>query len=158
MPAATDRPEPMSAAAVLSGLGSEELQPVGIFPTGFDPLDRVLDGGVRAGDLVLVGGAPGAGKTIAALQWARTMAEAGSTSIYACYEHSESSLLSRLLMMEAAEIMPDGENGGANGLRTVLRAVTGGRPSRASARLAARGGGGFRCRSAGRVRSKSSGP
>ena len=69
-------------------------------PTGFDPLDRILDGGVRAHDLFLVGGAPGVGKTIATLQWARHLADQGQTAIYACYEHDQTVLLARLLSLE----------------------------------------------------------
>jgi replicative DNA helicase len=70
------------------------------FATGFDPLDDVLSGGIRAQDLVLVGGRPGIGKTVASLQWARWMAMKGHTSIYVCYEHSPHSLLGRLLALE----------------------------------------------------------
>ena len=58
------------------------------FPTGFAPLDDVLHGGIRAQDLVLLGGRPGIGKTVASLQWARWMAMQGQTAIYVCYEHS----------------------------------------------------------------------
>src|SRR5206468_76422 len=67
-------------------------------------LDHTLGGGVRAGDLVLIGGSPGVGKTIVALQWARNMALAGHTVIYACYEHEESALLGRLLAVELGEM------------------------------------------------------
>ena len=74
------------------------------FPTGFEPLDAVLGGGVRAQDLVLVGGRPGIGKTIAMLQWARRVAMAGRHAVYACYEHSEDALLARLLCLELGEL------------------------------------------------------
>ncbi|MEX0658933.1 MAG: DnaB-like helicase C-terminal domain-containing protein [Egibacteraceae bacterium] len=70
------------------------------FPTGLWPLDAILEGGLRAHDLVLLGGVPGVGKTVAALQMARQMASTGSTAIYACFEHDESELLVRLLLME----------------------------------------------------------
>lgn len=73
------------------------------FPTGFEPLDAVLGGGVRAQDLVLVGGRPGVGKTVALLQWARRVAINGHRAVYACYEHSEDALLARLLCLEIAE-------------------------------------------------------
>jgi len=74
------------------------------FATGFDPLDLVLEGGIRAGDLMLVGGKPGQGKTIAALQWARHLALTGATSIVACYEHDEVTLLTRLLACELGDV------------------------------------------------------
>jgi replicative DNA helicase len=71
--------------------------------TGFSPLDQVLGGGVALGDLVLVGGKPGQGKTVAALQWARSMAAAGNSVVFACYEHDEVALLTRLLAAELGE-------------------------------------------------------
>src|SRR3954471_1679344 len=74
------------------------------FATGFAPLDDVLRGGVRAQDLVLLGGRPGIGKTVVALQWARWMAMQGQTSIVVCYEHSPHALLGRLLALELGSL------------------------------------------------------
>ena len=74
------------------------------FPTNFSPLDQVLAGGLRPGELVLVGGSPGVGKTVATLQWARNMALQGIPTIYVCYEHEESALLGRLLALELGEL------------------------------------------------------
>ena len=37
-------------------------------PTGFSPLDEVLNGGLRPGDLFVIGGPSGVGKTIFSLQ------------------------------------------------------------------------------------------
>jgi replicative DNA helicase len=73
------------------------------FGTGFHPLDDILNGGIRSGDLLLIGGKPGQGKTIAALQWARHMACTGHTAVFACYEHDEITLLTRLLACELGE-------------------------------------------------------
>lgn len=73
-------------------------------PTGFSVLDEILGGGLHAGELVLLGGPPGVGKTIAALQWARTAARAGQTAIFVCYEHSPTTLLVRLLGLETGEL------------------------------------------------------
>jgi len=73
------------------------------FASGFHPLDDVLNGGIRAGDLLIIGGKPGQGKTIAAPQWARHMARTGHTAIFACYEHDEVTLLTRLLACELGE-------------------------------------------------------
>jgi replicative DNA helicase len=72
-------------------------------PTGFQVLDEILGGGVRAGELLLLGGPPGVGKTICALQWARNLARAGHQVVFACYEHEPATLLVRLLGLEAGE-------------------------------------------------------
>lgn len=84
--------------------------------TGFGVLDDLLGGGMRAGELVLLGGPPGVGKTIAALQWARSVAREGRTAVFACYEHEPITLLIRLLGLEAGELGGDPEF-----TRTLLR-------------------------------------
>ena len=72
-------------------------------PTGFSPLDAYLHGGVRVGELFLVGGAQGVGKSTWALQLARHVAAGGhGRALYVCYEHSEEFLLERLIAMESA--------------------------------------------------------
>jgi replicative DNA helicase len=73
-------------------------------PTGFGILDDILGGGLRAGELLLLGGPPGVGKTITALQWAREVARDGRTAIFVCYEHEPTTLLVRLLGLEAGEV------------------------------------------------------
>jgi replicative DNA helicase len=73
-------------------------------PTGYRLLDDMLGGGLHTGDLVLLGGPPGVGKTIAALQWARAVAKAGHKAIFACYEHEPLTLLTRLLALEIGEL------------------------------------------------------
>jgi replicative DNA helicase len=70
------------------------------WPTGFSPLDDVLGGGLRAGELTLIGGAQGLGKTTFALQVARNAAAQGCASLYLCYEHREQDVLERLVGME----------------------------------------------------------
>ena len=70
-------------------------------PTGFPVLDGVLSGGLHVGELLLLGGAPGVGKTIMALQMARNIAKEGGQVLFACYEHEPTVLLTRLLSMEA---------------------------------------------------------
>ena len=76
--------------------------PGGPRPTGFHPLDELLGGGIRAGDLTVVTGRPGVGKTLLTLQWARHLARSGSTVLLASYEHRPADLLWRLLVSEAA--------------------------------------------------------
>lgn len=70
--------------------------------TGFVPLDTHLDGGLHAGDLALLAGAQGSGKTTMALQVARNACAAGDTVVFVCYEHTPAQLLERLVVMEAA--------------------------------------------------------
>ncbi|GAB4549683.1 MAG: hypothetical protein OHK0023_14630 [Anaerolineae bacterium] len=71
-------------------------------PTGFDPLDGFIGGGLRRTELVLLGGAQGVGKTIAALQMARNIAmRPDQFAFYLSYEHTESHLMSRLLCLES---------------------------------------------------------
>jgi replicative DNA helicase len=81
-------------------------------PLGFPLIDQALGGGLRAEDLVLVGGMQNVGKTIFALQVARNLAAAGEVlPIVVCYEHSPRVLLHRLLCLESA-IDTEGEAGG----------------------------------------------
>jgi replicative DNA helicase len=76
-----------------------EYQPM---PLGFTPLDRSIGGGVRPGELLLLGGAHGTGKTTMALQMARNVAAAGEANVlYICFEHEESYLLDRLIALES---------------------------------------------------------
>jgi replicative DNA helicase len=115
-------------------------------PTGFDPLDGFIGGGLRKTELVLLGGAQGIGKTIATLQIARNIASRPDQyAFYLSYEHTETHLMHRLLCMEsinppevdisrgiklrdlyqvivaqrAKEFM--GRDGGAGSLQTILR-------------------------------------
>ena len=82
-----------------------------VWPTGFDPLDAYLGGGLRAGELTLVGGPQGLGKTTWALQMMRNMAAAGSAVSYFSFEHDQQTLLERLICIES------GERDGVEGLK-----------------------------------------
>ncbi len=74
-----------------------------LWPTGFDPLDHHLTGGFRAGELILIAGPQGLGKTTWALQVGRNVAADGRPVIYFCFEHDPQYLLERLVAMEAGE-------------------------------------------------------
>lgn len=71
-------------------------------PTGLDPLDGFIGGGLRKTELILLGGAQGIGKTIATLQIARNIASRPDQyAFYLSYEHTETHLMHRLLCMES---------------------------------------------------------
>jgi replicative DNA helicase len=65
--------------------------------------DDTIGGGLHAGELLLIGGPPGVGKTIASLQMARNVARLGQPAVYVCYEHEEATLALRLLALEAGD-------------------------------------------------------
>ncbi len=70
-------------------------------PLGFSPLDAHVGQGLAGGDLAIVAGPQGVGKTTFALQAARHVAVSGRPATYVCYEHQPHQLLERLLVMEA---------------------------------------------------------
>ena len=98
---------PRSALDVLTSLNErvasgaiEDLMPIA---TGFVPMDKTIGGGLRPGELMLIGGAQGQGKTTMGLQMARNMAASGqATVLYVCFEHDEEYLIQRLVAMESA--------------------------------------------------------
>ena len=72
-------------------------------PLGFTPMDKTIGGGLRPGELLLIGGAQGTGKTTMAMQMARNVASGGQANVlYLCFEHDEQYLLNRLIAMESA--------------------------------------------------------
>src|SRR5919202_5332600 len=98
---------PRSALDVLVDLNDKvttgkvgEYQPV---PLGFTPLDKTIGTGLRPGELLLIGGAQGTGKTTMALQMARNVASGGQANVlYLCFEHEEQYLLNRLISIVSA--------------------------------------------------------
>jgi len=71
-------------------------------PLGMNPLDRMLGGGLRPGELMLIGGAQGTGKTTLAMQMARNIAASGQAYVlYVNFEHDDADMLNRLIAMES---------------------------------------------------------
>src|SRR5919112_376985 len=65
--------------------------------------DRMNGGGLRPGELMLIGGAQGTGKTTMALQMARNIAASGQAYVlYVNFEHDDADMLNRLIAMESA--------------------------------------------------------
>ena len=97
---------PRSALDVLADVrtkvASGELADYEPVPLGMAPLDRMLGGGIRPGELMLIGGAQGTGKTTMALQMARNVAASGQAIVlYVNFEHDDADMLNRLIAMES---------------------------------------------------------
>ena len=98
---------PRTAIDVLNDIrekvASGELADYEPVPLGMAPLDRMLGGGLRPGELMLIGGAQGTGKTTLALQMARNIAASGQAYVlYVNFEHDDADMLNRLIAMESA--------------------------------------------------------
>jgi hypothetical protein len=90
-----------AALSLESRLGTSDagwFQPI---PTGFPDLDRLLGGGLHAGDLHLLGGPQNIGKTSMTLQMAAAIAGQGALALVINYEHSVDTLWERLLCQSA---------------------------------------------------------
>lgn len=72
--------------------------------SGFAALDKAMSGGFRSGELVLLAGAQGTGKTTFALQVMRNLTATGHGAVYFCFDHDNHTLIERLIAMEAAEV------------------------------------------------------
>ncbi len=70
-------------------------------PTGFLPLDTYIGGGLRSGDLTVLGGAQGLGKSTMVLQILRSAVRQGEPVLYLSFEHPPASVLERLIAIEA---------------------------------------------------------
>jgi replicative DNA helicase len=85
--------------------------PARMWPTGFGALDDVLSGGLRGGNLILLSGAQGLGKTTMAVQMGRNAARSGRQVLYFTYEHDPQNILERVLALEIGEANdPKGAN------------------------------------------------
>ncbi|MDA8202970.1 MAG: AAA family ATPase [Chloroflexi bacterium] len=120
---------PQSALDILVNLNERvstgdvsRYQPV---PLGFTPLDKTVGGGLRPGEMVLLGGAQGTGKTTMALQMARNIASGGLANVlYVCFEHDEEYLLNRLIALESVLVHLPQTTGGIK-IQDVRREILG---------------------------------
>ena len=71
---------------------------------GIDELDRVLGGGIVAGSLVLIGGAPGIGKSTIVMQMADKLGRDGKKVLYVSGEESVSQISMRARRLFESEI------------------------------------------------------
>jgi replicative DNA helicase len=96
-----------------------------VWSSGFPALDATLTGGFRAGELVLLGGPQGNGKTTMGLQLVRNAVAAGRTGLVFSYEHTAHTLFERLISMEAVERL-QGEVATVHDIRRALESESGG--------------------------------
>jgi replicative DNA helicase len=106
----------------------QPIQPFRIIPTGFGHLDEAVGGGLRVGELTLIAGPPGVGKTTFALQMARNVVDEDYAAFFLCFEHPETDLLVRLIAMEGALSATNGRPGPTIGEIRRLFAVAPRRP------------------------------
>lgn len=80
---------------------------VDTIPTGFPSLDRALGGGARRGDLVVIGGDVGVGKSALALAIALRAAHSGHVSTFFTGEASTERVIERALALEGRARVDD---------------------------------------------------
>lgn len=100
----SDRIQPLSEILATTDhrLAAGQAAAAQVTPTGFHPLDTYLGGGLRAGELTLLGGPQGLGKTTMVLQMLRNVVASGGTGLYLSFEHDSVTVLERVLGIEAA--------------------------------------------------------
>jgi replicative DNA helicase len=100
-----------------------DVQEFTAIPTGFDELDLAIGGGFRQGQLVLLSGPAGVGKTSFAMQLARNIASSQqAVCLFACYEHETDHLAQRLISMESVST-DDGAPGDGLRIRDIAELV-----------------------------------
>jgi replicative DNA helicase len=81
------------------------------FATGFPSIDKWLGGGVRRGDLVVIGGEVGSGKSSLALAMSLRMAQSGTTTAFLTHEMSTERVMERALGIEGRARIDEIRNG-----------------------------------------------
>lgn len=111
----------ISATDLLLAEATVRRDPTPACPTGFHPLDEVLDGGLHAEELVVLAGRPGSGKTVAMLQWARSAAMSGRPTMFISHEHGPRAILDRLLLLEIGATLGSSQHPRLERIRLDLR-------------------------------------
>lgn len=90
-----------------------------LVPTGFRALDESLDGGLRSGELVVLGGSEGVGTSTMAIQMVRNVVHAGGTALVFSSQSEAGTILQRLIALETATFAAPG----SARLREIRRAL-----------------------------------
>lgn len=112
MPRGTDISPLSLLLARIDAAGDPETdQPRSAVPSGFPSLDRMLGSGLRHGDLIVLGGAVGSGKSALALAIALRASQAGHRVAFYTGEMSAERVLERTLAIEGRARMEDLQRG-----------------------------------------------
>lgn len=85
-----------TAAEAIQGLQERKANPRTIHKTGFPRLDETLRGGLRDGQSIVIGGRPGAGKSVLMTQIGANVAQAGGGVLVVSLEMMKEELADRL--------------------------------------------------------------
>jgi replicative DNA helicase len=88
--------------------------PVGVLATGYGDLDTLLTGGLREGELVVIGARPAMGKTTLALNIAANVARSGGRVLFASLEMGANELGSKLICSEGRVSLAKARRGTLN--------------------------------------------
>lgn len=86
---------------------SDGAPPVSTIPTGFASIDKMLGGGLRHGDLVVIGGDTASGKSALSLAFAIRMSLLGAQTVFLTAEMSGERVLERIIAIEARTRIDD---------------------------------------------------
>lgn len=107
----TDKPSSRASAETLVTRIDREDAASDTVPTGFPSIDRMLGGGLRRRDLVLLAGDVGSGKSALALGLALRVSRAGYPTVYLSGEMHEERLMERALALEGRASIDDLRSG-----------------------------------------------
>lgn len=102
---------PLSRLVMRVDAAADSGVPGDSFATGFPSVDKWLGGGLRRGDLVVLGGEVGAGKSSLALAMSLRMAQAGINSAFFTAEMTVERVMERVLAIEGRARVDDIRNG-----------------------------------------------
>ncbi|MBI3791184.1 MAG: AAA family ATPase [Gemmatimonadetes bacterium] len=119
------RPDPIPAARVLERVDAvaDGAHATDTVPTGFPSVDRILGGGPRHGDLIVLAGDVGSGKSSLALAFALRAAMAGTPTAFFSSEMSVERLLERALAVEGRARVDDMRRGALDEMTRVSLGV-----------------------------------
>ena len=111
MPRGTDISPLSLLLARIDAAGDDSTRPESAVASGFPSLDRMLGGGLRRGDLIVLGGAVSSGKSALALAMALRASQEGRRAAFYTGEMSVERVLERTLAIEGRARMDELQRG-----------------------------------------------